>query len=104
LAPPPEDMPPDQSNALGRLVLLATGPDGYRSLCRLSSLYQSDPDRERRARGGFRWDELREHTAGLAAVTGGRACWLERYLRAGQAGAASRYVARLGGLYGEGLC
>lgn len=104
LAPPPEDMPPDQSNALGPLVLLATGPDGYRSLCRLSSLYQSDPDRERRARGGFRWDELREHAAGLAAVTGGRACWLERYLRAGQAGAASRYVARLGGLYGEGLC
>ena len=104
VAPPPEDMPPDRSSALGRLVLLATGPEGYRSLCRLSSIFQSDPDRERRARGGFTWDELRGHTAGLVAVTGGRACWLERYLRAGQPAAATRYVARLGGLYGEGLC
>ncbi|MCO5179275.1 MAG: DNA polymerase III subunit alpha [Candidatus Promineofilum sp.] len=102
VAPPPEDMPPDHGAALGRLVLLATGPAGYRSLCRLASLYQTDPDRERRARHGFRWDELREHTAGLIAVSGGRTCWLERYLRAGQPGAASRYVARLGGLYGEG--
>ncbi len=104
VAPPPEDMPPDQSRALGRLVLLATGPEGYRSLCRLSSLYQSDPDRARRARNGFTWDELRQNTAGLVVVTGGRACWLERYLRAGQTAAATRYVARLGGLYGEGLC
>jgi len=104
VAPPPEDMPPDTSSALGRLVLLAAGPEGYRSLCRLSSLYQSDPDRGRRARTGFTWDELRANTAGLVAVSGGRACWLERYLRAGQSAAATRYVARLGGLYGERLC
>ena len=30
----------------GQLVLLATGPAGYRSLCRLSSLIQGHPERE----------------------------------------------------------
>ncbi len=104
VALPPEGMAPDAAAPLGRLVLLATNPAGYRSLCRLSSLYQSDPDRERRARAGFGWDELRDHTDGLVALTGGRACWLERFLRAGQSAAASRYVARLGGLYGELAC
>ena len=104
VAPPPGEMAPDTGNPLGRLVLLAAGPPGYRSLCRLSSLYQSDPDRGRRARGGFSWDELRDNTAGLIALSGGRTGWLERYLRAGQAAAATRYVSRLGGLYGEQLC
>ena len=105
MAPPPEDMPPDRSSALGRLVLLAAGPAGYRALCRLSSLVQCDPDRARRARAGLGWDELRDglgsDAAGLVCLTGGRACWLERYLRAGQTAAAGRYVARLGGLFGE---
>ncbi|HRN69065.1 MAG TPA: PHP domain-containing protein, partial [Promineifilum sp.] len=104
VAPPPGEMAPDTGNPLGCLVLLAAGPPGYRSLCRLSSLYQSDPDRGRRARGGFSWDELRDNTAGLIALSGGRTGWLERYLRAGQAAAATRYVSRLGGLYGEQLC
>lgn len=107
VAPPPEDMPPDNHPARGRLVLLATNPTGYRALCRLSSRYQSDPDRERRARTGFQWDELREALGdgdGLIALTGGRACWLERFLRAGQTGPARRYVARLGGLFGENCC
>ncbi len=99
VALPAEDLPPDATAPWGRLVLLATGPEGYRSLCRLSSLYQSDPDRARRARSGFRWPELRENTAGLLCLTGGRACWLERFLRAGNLKGATRYVARLGGLF-----
>ncbi len=99
--PPPEEMPPGDSAALGRLALLAVDARGYRSLCRLSSLYQSDPDGERRARTGLRWDELRDHSDGLICLSGGRLDWLERYLRAGQSSAAGRYVARLGGLFGE---
>ena len=101
---PAEDMAPDRSSTLGRLVLLAADPAGYRALCRLASLYQADPDHERRAHTGFRWDELRDALDGhhgLIALTGGRACWLERFLRAGQSGSATRYVARLGGLFGE---
>ena len=76
VALPAEDMPPDADAPWGRLVLLAAGPEGYRSLCRLTSLYQADPDHERRGRGGFRWSELRDHTAGLLCLTGGRTCWL----------------------------
>lgn len=103
MAAPPEDLPPDAFGATGRLVLLAADHDGYRALCRLSSLYQSDPDSERRTRGGVRWEELRDNLTGLFCLTGGRDCWLERYLRAGQMQAAARYVARLGGLFGDRL-
>ena len=99
VALPAGDLPPDASAACGRLVLLATNPVGYRSLCRLASLYQSDPDRERRQRGGFAWAELRDHTDGLFCLTGGRADWLERFLRAGNRAAATRYVSQLGGLF-----
>lgn len=102
--PPAEELAPDRIPGFGRLVLLATGPEGYRSLCRLSSIYQSDPHRERRNRTGVQWAELQEHTAGLICLTGGRACWLERYLRAGMVQQATRYVARLGGIFGESCC
>ena len=80
VAAPPEDLTPDQSGSLGRLVLLAAGPEGYRSLCRLSSLYQTDPDRERRRRTGFSWDEIGEHRAGLICLTGGRAAYADSTL------------------------
>jgi len=103
VALPAEDLPPDSHAPCGRLVLLATNPDGYRSLCRLASLYQADSDRERRARGGFQWTELRDNTAGLICLTGGRTDWLERFLRAGNSKSASRYVARLGGMF-EARC
>lgn len=98
---PAEEMAPDHVPAPGRLVLLATGPEGYRSLCRLASIVQADPHRERRAKAGIQWDELREHTEGLICLTGGRMCWLERFLRAGSSQQATRYLARLGGLFGE---
>ena len=103
VALPAEDLPPDSHAPCGRLVLLATNPDGYRSLCRLASLYQADSGRERRARGGFQWTELRDNTAGLICLTGGRTDWLERFLRAGNSKSASRYVARLGGMF-EARC
>ena len=69
------------------------------SLCRLASLCQADPDRERRRRGGLSWAELRDNATGLVALTGGRTDWLERFLRAGNRAAATRYVAQLGGLF-----
>ena len=99
VALPAAELPPDAGAPCGRLVLLATNPAGYRSLCRLASLYQADSDRARRQRGGFAWGELRDHTDGLICLTGGRADWLERFLRAGNRGAATRYVAQLGGLF-----
>ena len=99
LALPADDLPPDAGPPCGRLVLLAADAAGYRSLCRLASLCQADPDRERRRRGGLSWAELRDNATGLVALTGGRTDWLERFLRAGNRAAATRYVAQLGGLF-----
>lgn len=99
VAAPAEDVAPDHLGAAGQLVLLAKNRAGYRSLCHLSSLLQASPDRERRLRLGLSWVELKAHRQGLICLTGGRADWLERYLRAGNGQAATRYASRLGGLF-----
>lgn len=88
-------------NVAGRLVLLAVGPAGYQSLCRLSSAIQSDPNRDYLLRQGVPWSWLKENYVGLIALDGGRMGWTERYLRAGNRQAAVRFAARLGGLFGE---
>ena len=99
VAPPRERLGPDTSP--GRLVLLATGPAGYRSLCQLSSLIQAEPQREALAARGLTWEDLHNHREGLICLGGGRMGWVERLLRAGQPEAAARYAARLDELYGE---
>jgi DNA-directed DNA polymerase III PolC len=87
--------------APGRLVLLATGQAGYRSLCRLSSLIQAHPQRELRAARGLHWDELRKYHEGLVCLSGGRMGWIERYVRAGDHAAAARCAAQLVDIFGE---
>jgi DNA polymerase-3 subunit alpha len=83
----------------GRLTLLATGPEGYRSLCRLSSLIQGSPDREALAARGLGWADLKAHRQGLICLSGGRAGRLERMLRAGDEVAAYAYAGRLAEIY-----
>ena len=85
----------------GQLVLLATGPAGYRSLCRLSSLIQGSPEREALAVRGLSWEEVREHREGLICLSGGRQGWIERYLRAGNLAAAQVYAGRLAGIFDD---
>ena len=68
----------------GQIVLLATGPAGYRSLCRLSSLIQGSPEREALAARGLGWDELTAHREGLICLSGGRRGWIERYSARGR--------------------
>ncbi len=83
----------------GQLVLLAMGPAGYRSLCRLSSLIQAHPERESLAAQGLTWQDLAAHNEGLICLSGGRTGWIERHLRAGDRGAAARCAARLAEIY-----
>jgi DNA polymerase III subunit alpha len=97
VAPPAERIGPATSP--GHLVLLATGPAGYRSLCRLSSRIQAHPDREERARTGLGWDDLAAHTDGLLCLSGGRRGWIERLVRAHATDAAARHAARLAEVY-----
>jgi DNA polymerase III subunit alpha len=101
MAPPPEEMWADQLNSLGMLVLLATNPQGYRSLCRLSSILQADKDRDYRRRSGLQWQELRDYHEGLFCLAGGRTDWLGQAIRDGWGKAARRYVSRIGGMFGE---
>ncbi len=101
-APPAASMPPQ--GGPGRLVLLATGPAGYRSLCRLSSLLQAHSDREARLAQGLDWTALEAHREGLLCLSGGRAGWAERLLRAGDRYGARQTLARLAEVYGDGAC
>jgi len=85
----------------GIVVLLSKDPSGYRSLCRLSSLLQGDPDREARIARGLSVDELKAGREGLICLLGGRRGWTERLLRAGHPEEARRYAGHLAGIYGE---
>ena len=85
----------------GHLIMLAIGPAGYRSLCRLSSLIQGSPEREMLAARGLSWDEIRAHREGLICLSGGRRGWSERYLRASDTAAAQVYAGRLAGTFDD---
>lgn len=87
--------------APGQLLLLATGADGYRSLCRIASAIQTDKNRLQKLRQGIGWQVLRENQAGLICLDGGRMGWTERFLRAGNMAAAVRFASQLGGIFAE---
>jgi DNA polymerase III subunit alpha len=97
VAPPAAHMGPTAMP--GRLVLLATGREGYRSLCRLSTLVQARPEREALAARGLSWSDLAAHSQGLICLAGGRQGWIERLWRAGQPEAAAEVAARLAEMY-----
>ncbi|WP_423225669.1 DNA polymerase III subunit alpha [Candidatus Amarolinea aalborgensis] len=93
--------PAPAGDAAGKLVLLAADANGYRSLCRLSSLIQGSPQREALAARGLDGDALAAHRTGLICLSGGQEGWIERFLRAGDAAAAQRYAEQLAGIYGR---
>ena len=80
----------------GQLILLATGPEGYQSLCRLSSFLQTSE-----SKAAVSWRDLSPYKAGLIGIDAAHAGWAYRYLAAGQPQSASRYVSFLGGLFEE---
>ncbi len=91
----------DDDTAPGQLVLLATSPAGYRSLCRLSSRIQGSPTREALAARGLDWEDLAANREGLICLSGGRQGWIERHLRAGDPVAAQQVLSRLAAIYDE---
>lgn len=92
---------PDDDASPGHLVLLASGPKGYRSLCRLSSLMQGNPQRDLLAPRGLSWEELKSHREGLICLSGGRRGPVDRFLRAGDERSAYHHAARLAGIFEE---
>jgi DNA polymerase-3 subunit alpha len=79
----------------GRLVLLASNPEGYRSLCKLSSKIQGHPERERLIRRGLMLDDIEACRRGLICLGGGRMGWVERFLREGDRKSAYHFAGRL---------
>jgi DNA-directed DNA polymerase III PolC len=80
----------------GLLVLLATGPNGYRSLCQLSSQIQGRPDREKQLRRGVTWEALAAaRPSGLICLDGGLQGPVARCLREGNREAAVSYLEQL---------
>ncbi len=100
----PQDEIARDKEAAGHLILLATGRDGYRSLCRLSSLIQGSSERETIAAQGLSWEALKAHRKGLICLSGGREGWLERYIRADRLNAAHSFAGQLAGIYGDHTC
>ncbi|MFO7697982.1 MAG: PHP domain-containing protein, partial [Anaerolineae bacterium] len=98
---PADLQPPNTGETPGMLALLANGPAGYRSLCRLTSLLQAHADREARLARGLSWDDLRAHHEGLLCLSGGRRGWIERCVRADDVQTARRLAGRLAGIYEE---
>ena len=92
-----------EGDKLGRMVLLAKGPQGYRSLCKISSNLQGHPERETRIRRGVNLDVLAEHNAGLICISGGRGGWIESYLREDHRKAAYKLAGRLAQIYDQDL-
>lgn len=97
----PDTLAPD--GIPDQLVLLACGPAGYRSLCRLSSHIQASPEREALASHGVPWSLLKEQHAGLVCIAGGRRSRLEEWWRTDEQKRASMYVSHLAGLFNEQL-
>ncbi len=93
--------PGSPAAAPAELTLLATGPAGYRALCRLSSALQGRPDREAAARQGVGWRNLADDADGLVCIVGGRRGWIGRCLAAGDARAARAYAERLAAVFGD---
>ncbi len=88
----------------GHLVLLAKDASGYRSLCRLSTLIQGRADREAVSETGLLWEQVATHREGLICLSGGRDGWVDRFLAAGETGAAQAFAARLAGTFDEDAC
>jgi DNA-directed DNA polymerase III PolC len=79
------------------LVLLAQNEEGYRNLCRLSTILQAFSDPPPR----LPWAALRHHSEGLFALTGGRAGWITELVRQDQLDRAQRLLGGLLALFGQ---
>jgi DNA-directed DNA polymerase III PolC len=88
----------------GDVVLLARNADGYRSLCRLSSLLQGVPDREALQQRGVPWQSLAENRSGLFCLCGGRGSWVDDALRMGDDGSALRVATALARVFDAYFC
>lgn len=85
----------------GQLILLATGAEGFRSLCRLSSEIQGSVDRDELIARGLNFERFVENAQGLICLCGGRMGWIHRALQQGDKKRAAQLIGRLAGIFDE---
>jgi DNA-directed DNA polymerase III PolC len=90
----------NSSSLVSTLILLAQNPAGYGNLCRLISLLQASPQREAALARGLALSAFESRTAGLIALSGGRAGPIDALLRAGDEWGAAQMAAELRDLFG----
>ncbi|PON19446.1 hypothetical protein C2W62_02665 [Candidatus Entotheonella serta] len=83
-----------------KLVLLASSPTGYQSLCRITSYLQVSPNRHQRLAAGIEWNMVREYRAGLIGVSGGRWGMVGQALQRGHIEDARSQALQLADLFG----
>jgi DNA-directed DNA polymerase III PolC len=90
-------LPPDMANAqVGSLILLALDINGWRSLCRISSLLSADKE-------ALPFDQLVDENSGLLCLTGGRRGTLVKLIASRQRQTAEDWSSRLKELFGDRL-
>ncbi|MCP5101711.1 MAG: DNA polymerase III subunit alpha, partial [Chloroflexi bacterium] len=99
IAPPVEATLADDRP--GKVVLLAKGPAGYRSLCGLSSKIQGSAQREALRFRGVPWTWLKAFADDVIGIDAAHDGWLARYVQADNEPAAARYASLFGGVYEE---
>ena len=85
--------------AKGHLVLLAMDLTGWRSLCRLSSILNTDANYGEE--GTLPFEILTEHTQGLICLTGGRGSLLNQWLATHQEQEATHFLQLVKELFPE---
>ena len=56
------------------------------------------------AEAGLSWEQIAAHRDGLICLSGGRQGWVDRFLVAGETGAAQAFAARLAGTFDDDAC
>ncbi len=94
--------PPDFDPALkGSLVLLATGLEGWASLCKLSSAVHATPGDPHPA--GLTFEALTAETNGLLCLTGGIRSLVDQWVVQGQEAQAAQLLQQLAELFPDRL-
>ena len=101
LLAPPEMPPLEHSKNIDQIVLLALDHEGWRSLCRLSSIALSDAAHP--TGKALTLEQLSNNSGGLICLTGGIRGLVTRYIRRGAERTAGRYLENLKNIFSQQL-
>ncbi len=90
---------PSDFQGNGQLTLLAVNPNGYRSLCRLSSTLLGHPKQNSNSPVNLTWEQLASYRDGILCVAGGSGVWFSQRINAGYDAVIREYLARIQSIF-----